>query len=50
VVALTLHPLGESTALTIDQGYFATEERRSLHEQGWSESIDRLEELIASQA
>jgi uncharacterized protein YndB with AHSA1/START domain len=49
VVVLSLETLDESTALTIDQGDFATEERRSLHVQGWSESIDRLEELIATQ-
>ena len=35
--------------LTVDQGDFATEGRLALHVQGWSESIDRLEELIASQ-
>ena len=49
VVVLSLRTLGESTALTVDHGDFATEERRALHVQGWSESIDRLEELIASQ-
>ena len=49
VVVLSLESLGESTTLTVDQGDFATEERRALHVQGWSESIDRLEELIASQ-
>ena len=48
VVVLSLQALGEATALTVDQGDFATEERRALHVQGWSESIDRLEELIAS--
>jgi uncharacterized protein YndB with AHSA1/START domain len=49
VVVLSLHALGKSTALTVDQGDFATEQRRALHVQGWSESIDRLEGLIASQ-
>lgn len=49
VVVLSLQPLGESTALTVEHGDFATEERQVLHVQGWSESIDRLEELIASQ-
>jgi uncharacterized protein YndB with AHSA1/START domain len=49
VVVLSLQALGDSTALTVDQGDFATEERRILHVQGWSESIDRLEELLASQ-
>ena len=49
VVVLSLEAVDESTALTIDQGDFATDERRALHVQGWSESIDRLEELIATQ-
>jgi uncharacterized protein YndB with AHSA1/START domain len=50
VVVLSLEPReDESTALTIDQGDFATEERRALHVQGWSESIDRLEDLIETQ-
>jgi hypothetical protein len=40
VVVLSLQPLDESTALTVDQGDFATEERRSLHVQGWS-GVDR---------
>lgn len=29
-------------------GPFATEGRRALHEQGWTDSLDRLEELITS--
>ena len=48
VVAFSLRELGESTALTVDQGPFATEGRRALHEQGWTDSLDRLEELITS--
>jgi hypothetical protein len=34
--------------LTVDQGAFATEERRALHEQGWTESLERLRALITS--
>jgi uncharacterized protein YndB with AHSA1/START domain len=49
VVAVSLRDLGESTALMVDQGPFATEGRRALHEQGWTESLDRLQELITSQ-
>jgi uncharacterized protein YndB with AHSA1/START domain len=41
-----LRDLGESTGLTVEQGTFATEARRALHEQGWNESLDRLEELL----
>jgi uncharacterized protein YndB with AHSA1/START domain len=47
VVAFSLRDLGESTALTVEQGPFATEGRRALHEQGWSESLDRLQELVS---
>ena len=46
VVAFSLRDVGESTALTVDQGPFVTEGRRALHEQGWTESLDRLEELV----
>jgi len=48
VVALSLRDLGELTALAVDQGPFATDGRRALHEQGWTDSLDRLEELITS--
>jgi uncharacterized protein YndB with AHSA1/START domain len=49
VVAFSLRDRGQSTELTVDQGPFATEGRRALHEQGWTESLDRLEELVTSQ-
>ena len=48
VVVFSLRDLGESTALTVDQGPFVTDARRALHEQGWTESLDRLQELITS--
>jgi uncharacterized protein YndB with AHSA1/START domain len=48
VVALSFRDLGQATALTVLQGTFATEARRALHEQGWTESLDRLEELLQS--
>jgi uncharacterized protein YndB with AHSA1/START domain len=48
VVVFSLRDLVGSTALTVDQRGFATEERRALHEQGWTESLDRLLELITS--
>ena len=47
VVTLSLVDLGESTQLIVDQGVFATEGRRALHEQGWTETLDRLQELIS---
>ena len=48
VVAFSLRHRGGSTALSIDQQPFATDARRVLHEQGWTESLDRLQELIRS--
>jgi uncharacterized protein YndB with AHSA1/START domain len=47
-VTFSLEDRGEATGLTVDQGVFATEARRALHEQGWSESLDRLELLLAN--
>lgn len=48
VVVVSLRNRGGSTALTVDQGPFATAARRTLHQQGWTESLDRLEELISN--
>ena len=49
VVVMSLRDhVGEWTALSVEQGTFATEDRRALHEQGWTESLDRLEELLKS--
>ena len=48
VVVVSLRDRGGSTALTVDQGPFATDARRALHEQGWNGSLDRLEELIVN--
>jgi uncharacterized protein YndB with AHSA1/START domain len=46
VVAISLRDLGGSTEMIVDQGIFATEERRGIHDQGWTDSLDRLEELV----
>jgi uncharacterized protein YndB with AHSA1/START domain len=48
IVTLSLVDRGESTELIVDQGVFATEARRALHDQGWTESLDRLQALISS--
>ena len=48
VVALSFRGLGEATVLTVEQGLFATEARRALHQQGWTDSLDRLEDLLES--
>jgi uncharacterized protein YndB with AHSA1/START domain len=49
VVTLSLAELGESTELVLWQGPFATEPRLELHRAGWTDSIDRLEQLLSSQ-
>src|SRR4051812_44708833 len=47
VVTLSFGDLGESTELVFTQRAFATEGRRALHEQGWTDSLDRLQELMS---
>jgi uncharacterized protein YndB with AHSA1/START domain len=39
---------GGSTEVQFSQGRFATEERRSLHDGGWTDSFEKLERLLAS--
>ena len=48
VVTLSLREVDGSTNVVLDQGSFATEERLVLHTQGWTDSLDRLYELVAS--
>ncbi len=48
VVTLSLLELGGSTRLMVDQGAFATEPRRELHERGWSDSLQRLQTWLSS--
>jgi uncharacterized protein YndB with AHSA1/START domain len=48
VVTFSLVDRGEATGVTVDQGIFATPARLALHEQGWTETLDRLEELLAT--
>jgi uncharacterized protein YndB with AHSA1/START domain len=50
VVTFALTDRDESTEVTVHQGVFATEERLALHNQGWTESLDRLQELISASA
>jgi uncharacterized protein YndB with AHSA1/START domain len=45
-VTLSFADLGDSTEIALDQRTFATEARRALHEQGWSDSLQRLEEVL----
>jgi uncharacterized protein YndB with AHSA1/START domain len=51
VVDFSLRELGGSTTTaSIDQGPFLTEARRALHLQGWTETLDRLYELVVNEA
>jgi len=48
VVAVSLGEDHAGTLLTVTQGAFATEARRQLHRRGWSESLDRLGEVLSA--
>ncbi|MFD7245777.1 SRPBCC family protein [Streptomyces massasporeus] len=50
VVTLSLHDIDAAgSELVLDQGDFASERRRALHEEGWSQGLGKLGELLASQ-
>ena len=46
LATLSLEGRGDHTTVELSLGEFATEERRALHEGGWSDSFERLEELL----
>jgi uncharacterized protein YndB with AHSA1/START domain len=46
VVTLSLLDVGEATELSLRQGEFATEARLALHRDGWTDSFDKLRELL----
>ncbi|MER5184636.1 SRPBCC domain-containing protein [Streptomyces sp. NPDC002896] len=49
VVTLSLRDIDVTgTELVLSQGDFATERRRALHEEGWTQSLDKLERLLSS--
>jgi uncharacterized protein YndB with AHSA1/START domain len=48
VVSMSLSDLGDSTEVVVVQSGFATEARRALHVDGWTDSLDRLHELMSS--
>ena len=48
LVSLTFEKTERGTRLTLDQGPFKTDERYSLHEAGWADTLDRLEAWIAA--
>jgi uncharacterized protein YndB with AHSA1/START domain len=49
VVSVSLRDLGHSTEFVLVQTGFATERRRALHNGGWSDSLDRLEQVMSSE-
>jgi len=48
VVDLSFRDLGDATDLVLAQSGFATEGRRALHDAGWTDGFDRLQELLSS--
>lgn len=46
VVRLALNAVGGTTELTLSQGEFATEERLALHRDGWTDSLEKLRDLV----
>jgi uncharacterized protein YndB with AHSA1/START domain len=50
LVTLSLRDRGEGTEVLLTQEGFATEERRALHDEGWSESFGRLEQVLGKSA
>jgi uncharacterized protein YndB with AHSA1/START domain len=49
LVALSFRDLGGCTEVSLTQGPFRTEARRALHRDGWTDSLDKLERLVADQ-
>ena len=47
IAALSFIESAQGTELQLVQGEFATQGRLALHEDGWTESFDRLEQLLA---
>jgi uncharacterized protein YndB with AHSA1/START domain len=47
VAELVFRDAGESTGLALAQGPFRTEARRSLHHDGWRDSLDKLDALLS---
>ena len=47
VVELSFRDLGESTEVVFTQGPFKTEARRELHRNGWTDSFDKVEQVVS---
>ena len=46
VVTLSLGDVADATQVSLSQGEFATEARLALHRGGWTDSLEKLRELI----
>jgi uncharacterized protein YndB with AHSA1/START domain len=47
LVELSFHDVAGSTEIDFAQGRFKTEPRRELHREGWTDTLDRLEQFVA---
>jgi uncharacterized protein YndB with AHSA1/START domain len=47
LATLALEDQGDETQVLFTQGEFATEERLALHRDGWTESFERLQQLLS---
>ena len=45
-VTFALDDLGSSTRVVVEQGPLATQARLALHQDGWSDTLDRLEHFV----
>jgi uncharacterized protein YndB with AHSA1/START domain len=45
---MTLQDHGDSTEVALVQSGFATEARRALHVDGWTDCLERLQDLLSS--
>ena len=50
LVRLSLSDVGTATEVALVQGAFKTEARWALHRDGWTDSFDKLERLLAAHA
>jgi uncharacterized protein YndB with AHSA1/START domain len=50
LVRIALADRGEGTEAVLTQGTFATESRLALHQRGWADSLDRLEQLLQARS
>jgi uncharacterized protein YndB with AHSA1/START domain len=46
LATLSLQDRGDETEVNLTQGDFTTQERHALHEGGWTDAFERLEELL----